>query len=113
MKPKSDHVAHCLNTLSRGMASHLGIALEALCDGLHLNARYSCGLGFPEGRAGGSGLAVGRSLGFTMSPFLPAPCRAMSHQVLLLLAVLTLGLATSQQRDKVPCKMVRSPALAG
>lgn len=33
----------------------------------------------------------------------------MSHQILLLLAVLTLGLATSQHRDKVPCKMVRSP----
>ncbi|ELK30177.1 Leucine-rich repeat-containing protein 32 [Myotis davidii] len=30
----------------------------------------------------------------------------MSHQILLLLAVLTLGLATSQQGDKVPCKMV-------
>ncbi|GAB5577375.1 transforming growth factor beta activator LRRC32 isoform X2 [Prionailurus iriomotensis] len=31
----------------------------------------------------------------------------MSHQILLLLAVLTLGLATSQHRDKVPCKMLR------
>ncbi|XP_070281764.1 transforming growth factor beta activator LRRC32 [Myotis yumanensis] len=30
----------------------------------------------------------------------------MSHQILLLLAVLTLGLATSQQGDKVSCKMV-------
>ncbi|XP_036283121.1 transforming growth factor beta activator LRRC32 isoform X2 [Pipistrellus kuhlii] len=30
----------------------------------------------------------------------------MSHQILLLLPVLTLGLATSQQGDKVPCKMV-------
>lgn len=30
----------------------------------------------------------------------------MSHQILLLLAVLTLGLATSQQGDKVPCKKV-------
>lgn len=30
----------------------------------------------------------------------------MSHQILLLLAVLTLGLATSQHRDKVPCRKV-------
>ncbi|XP_076969640.1 transforming growth factor beta activator LRRC32 isoform X2 [Tamandua tetradactyla] len=33
-------------------------------------------------------------------------CQAMSHQILLLLAVLTLGLATSQRHDKMPCKMV-------
>lgn len=66
-------------------------------------------------RAGGGGVwvAMGRSLGFTMSPFLPALCRAMSHQILLLLAVLILGLATSQQGDMVPCKTVRSPAQAG
>ncbi|XP_012600589.2 transforming growth factor beta activator LRRC32 isoform X2 [Microcebus murinus] len=31
---------------------------------------------------------------------------AMCHQILLLLAVLTPGLAASQHRDKVPCKMV-------
>lgn len=37
----------------------------------------------------------------------------MSHRILLLLAALTLGLATSQYRDKVPCKMVRSPTQAG
>ncbi|XP_016051892.1 PREDICTED: leucine-rich repeat-containing protein 32 [Miniopterus natalensis] len=35
----------------------------------------------------------------------------MSHQILLLLAVLTLGLATFQHRDKVPCKMVNKEAL--
>ncbi|XP_036114138.1 transforming growth factor beta activator LRRC32 [Molossus molossus] len=35
----------------------------------------------------------------------------MSHQILLLLAVLTLGLATSQHRDKVPCKMVSKEVL--
>ena len=34
----------------------------------------------------------------------------MSHQILLLLAVLTLGLATSQHRDKVPCRKVRHSA---
>ena len=34
----------------------------------------------------------------------------MSHRILLLLAVLTLGLATSQHQDKVPCKKVRSSA---
>ncbi|XP_025866224.2 transforming growth factor beta activator LRRC32 isoform X2 [Vulpes vulpes] len=34
----------------------------------------------------------------------------MSHQILLLLALLTLGLATSQ-RDKVPCKMVDKEVL--
>lgn len=48
-----------------------------------------------------------------MSPFLPAPRRAMNHQILLLLAVLTLGVATSQQGGKEPCTMVRSPAQAG
>ncbi|XP_066105838.1 transforming growth factor beta activator LRRC32 isoform X1 [Saccopteryx bilineata] len=37
--------------------------------------------------------------------------RAMSHQILLLLAVLTLGLAASQLRDKVPCEMVNKQAL--
>lgn len=46
------------------------------------------------------------------SPFLPTLHRAMSHQILLLLAVLTLGQATSQHQDKMPCKMVRSPAQA-
>lgn len=35
----------------------------------------------------------------------------MSHQILLLLAVLILGLATSQHRDKVPCKMVDKEVL--
>ncbi|KAK2504497.1 hypothetical protein MC885_011996 [Smutsia gigantea] len=35
----------------------------------------------------------------------------MSHQILLLLAVLTLGQATSQHRDKVPCKMVDKEVL--
>ncbi|XP_003992760.3 transforming growth factor beta activator LRRC32 isoform X1 [Felis catus] len=40
-----------------------------------------------------------------------SPVLAMSHQILLLLAVLTLGLATSQHRDKVPCKMVDKEVL--
>uniref|UniRef100_A0A8C5JW90 Transforming growth factor beta activator LRRC32 n=1 Tax=Jaculus jaculus TaxID=51337 RepID=A0A8C5JW90_JACJA len=35
----------------------------------------------------------------------------MSHQVLLLLPVLTLGLATSQHRDQAPCKTVDKEAL--
>ncbi|XP_054432131.1 transforming growth factor beta activator LRRC32 [Pteronotus mesoamericanus] len=35
----------------------------------------------------------------------------MSHQILLLLAALTLDLATSQHRDKVPCKMVNKEVL--
>ncbi|XP_058923760.1 transforming growth factor beta activator LRRC32 isoform X1 [Kogia breviceps] len=35
----------------------------------------------------------------------------MSHRILLLLAVLTLGLATSQHRDKVPCKKVDKEVL--
>ncbi|XP_037378901.1 transforming growth factor beta activator LRRC32 isoform X2 [Talpa occidentalis] len=35
----------------------------------------------------------------------------MSHRTLQLLAVLTLGLATSQHRDKMPCKMVDKEAL--
>ncbi|XP_047373296.1 transforming growth factor beta activator LRRC32 isoform X2 [Sciurus carolinensis] len=35
----------------------------------------------------------------------------MSHQILLLLAVLTQGLATSHHRDKGPCKMVDKEAL--
>lgn len=34
----------------------------------------------------------------------------MSHQILLLLAMLTLGLASSQHRDKVPCKKVDKEA---
>ncbi|KAI5943904.1 Transforming growth factor beta activator LRRC32 [Manis javanica] len=37
--------------------------------------------------------------------------RAMSHQILLLLAVLTLGQATSQHQDKMPCKMVDKETL--
>ncbi|XP_037696692.1 transforming growth factor beta activator LRRC32 isoform X2 [Choloepus didactylus] len=35
----------------------------------------------------------------------------MSHQILPLLAMLTLGLATSQHRDKMPCKMVDKEVL--
>ena len=49
----------------------------------------------------------------TIFPFPPPLCRAMSHQILLLLAVLTLGLATSQHRDKVPCRKVRCSASSG
>ena len=49
----------------------------------------------------------------TIFPFPPALCRAMSHQILLLLAVLTPGLATSQHRDKVPCRKVRCSASSG
>lgn len=81
----------------------------------HLNS--SCGLGLPEarhrqdGRLGAGGGKEPEVL--QCSPFLLALCRAMSHQVLLLLAVLTLGLATSQHQDTVPCKMVRNPAQAG
>ncbi|XP_013367531.1 PREDICTED: leucine-rich repeat-containing protein 32 isoform X1 [Chinchilla lanigera] len=44
-------------------------------------------------------------------PVLPTLHRAMSHQILLLLAVLTQGLDTSQHRDKMPCKMVNKEAL--
>lgn len=58
----------------------------------------------------GSGKEPGVSQCF---PFLPTLCRAMSHQILLLLAVLTRGLPISQQQDKAPCEMVRSPAQAG
>lgn len=50
----------------------------------------------PEGACGLTGVRLSSS-----------PCRAMSHQILLLLAMLTLGLASSQHRDKVPCKKVR------
>lgn len=46
-------------------------------------------------------------------PLLLTLHRAMSHQILLLLAVLTRGLATTQHRDKVPCKMVRCSAEPG
>lgn len=34
----------------------------------------------------------------------------MSHQILLLLAMLTLGLAISQRREQVPCRTVRHSA---
>lgn len=80
----------------------------------HLWSSSSCDLGLPKGRHrqdGSDGAGRGKQPGVLQCfPFLPTLCRAMSHQILLLLAVLTLGLATSQQRDKVPCKMVRSPA---
>lgn len=113
------------------MAQLLGLALESPCNGLqshflppsqrspftHLNSSYDCGLGFPEARHRQGG-TVGAGSGkepelLHYSPFLPSLCRAMSHQTLLLLAVLTWGLATSQHRDKVLCKMVRNPAQEG
>ena len=83
----------------------------------HLQSSSRCGLGFPEGRCRQEG-AVGARSGkepavLTIFPFPPALCRAMSHQILLLLAVLTLGLATSQHRDKVPCRKVRCSASSG
>lgn len=34
----------------------------------------------------------------------------MSYQILILLAMLTLGLAISQRRDQVPCRTVRQSA---
>lgn len=58
------------------------------------------------------GAGSGNQWSYSVPPFLPTLCRAMSHQILLLLALLTLGLATSQ-RDKVPCKMVSSPTQVG
>lgn len=42
--------------------------------------------------------------------FLSTLGRAMSHHILLLLAMLTLGLAISQRRDQVPCRTVRHSA---
>jgi hypothetical protein len=60
------------------------------------------------GRKGGAGSGkepvVSRCL--LSSP----PYRAMSHKILLFLAVLILGLATSQHQDKVPCKTVSCSA---
>lgn len=113
------------------MAQLLGLALESPCDGqqshflcpsqrapfTHLNSSYDCGLGFPEARQRQGGRVEAGSgkepelLHYSL--FLPSLRRAMSHQTLLLLAVLTWGQATSQHRDKVLCKMVRNPARAG
>lgn len=53
------------------------------------------------GAAGGGG-----SRGLNI-PFLSTLGRAMRHQILLLLAMLTLGLAISQRREQVPCRTVR------
>lgn len=44
------------------------------------------------------------------SSFVSTLGRAMSLQILLLLAMVTLGLAISQRRDQVPCRTVRHSA---
>lgn len=72
----------------------------------HLCPSCRCGRGVP--RVGQTGWPWEGACGPTVFRFPPALCRAMSHQILLLLAVLTLSLAASQHRDQVSCKMVRS-----
>lgn len=55
-------------------------------------------------------LLAANGAGSYHSSFLSTLGRAMSHQILLLLAVLTPGLAISQRRDQVPCRTVRHSA---
>lgn len=116
-KPKSDLVTLLKNSCQGNGLAH-SIWHRPTCDGLcavstpsqgphsqHLQSSSHCGLGFPESSCRQKGAWEAQrwegACGLTISPFLPTLCRAMSHQILLL-AVLTLGLATSQHRDKCP-----------